>query len=180
MEIPPPRYREPVGGPPPIYIESSNHFDRFRNSGRPHAYASRFSPTLASIPMSIPESRQSIEDDHAPPPLPPPRFVPLGGPPPHAYPESLNRHSRNPSGGSWKTEASSFGSPRRSLERERPDNRRRTSDRTIKPERDEGYHSFDTNGYVSIGPQSLSSSKTGGSRKAVPRAGILPHLDSCS
>lgn len=151
MEIPRYSPREPGGGPPPIYIESSNHFDRTRGFGRSHAYSSRFSPTLASIPMSIPDNRLSIEDDLAPPPLPPPRFAPVGGPSPHGFPESMTRHSRIPSSGSWKTDASSFGSPGRSLEQERPDYRRRTSDRTIKPERDEGYHSFDTNVYVDSG-----------------------------
>lgn len=85
--------------------------------------------------MSIPDNRPIVEDDFAPPPLPPPRYV--GGPPFEQIQHSFaNRHNRELS------ETSSYGSLGQSPESDRPYFKRHTSDRTIKIDRDEGYHSL--------------------------------------
>ncbi|KAL7624092.1 hypothetical protein AAE478_005649 [Parahypoxylon ruwenzoriense] len=134
MEIPRYSPREPGGPPPAIYIEGASHFDHHGGSGRSRPQPSRFSPTLASIPMSIPNSHRLAEDD-APPPLPPPKFIPgLGQPGPV-------RHDRIPSidsNASWE-------SSRQDLEHDRPRFGRSDSDHpTIRPHRDEGYHSLNS------------------------------------
>ncbi|KAI0025231.1 hypothetical protein F4780DRAFT_420830 [Xylariomycetidae sp. FL0641] len=142
MEIPT-RYapREPGGPPPAIYIDSSNRFDHFGGSSR--SRPSNFSPTLASVPVSIPSSRHLAEDD-APPPLPPPRYAPimgLPGPP---------RHDRIPSLDS----STSWDSLKREVGHEQPRLGRRESDQgTSRPlHRDEGYHSLNST-YSSLGSQ---------------------------
>jgi hypothetical protein len=87
--------------------------------------------------MSI-RNRPSLEDDIAPPPLPPPRYVPVDPPFEFSQPSFANRHNRDLSGDS---QASSYGSVPHSPEPERPGFRRHASGKTIKPE-DEGYHSL--------------------------------------
>ncbi|KAI0136756.1 hypothetical protein BJ170DRAFT_29814 [Xylariales sp. AK1849] len=135
MEIPP-RYapREPGGGAPSISI---NRFDHYRDSSRTRPSPSRFSP--GSVPMSIRDNRPIREDDIAPPPLPPPRFAPTGPPFEHPQAPFANRHSRDLSRDS---ETSSYGMLGQSVEADRPDFKRHMSDRTIRPDRDEGYHSL--------------------------------------
>lgn len=137
MEIPTSRYapRDRGGPTPSIYIEHPSHFDhRFRSSGR----SQTISPSVASIPMTIPDTVRT-EDDIAPPPLPPPR-LPFGS---SGLPAEFlaGRHSRDQPGESWAS--SGFGSPGHDFER--LDYKRRISDRTIKSERDEGYHSLNSN-----------------------------------
>ncbi|KAH8677642.1 hypothetical protein BX600DRAFT_430977 [Xylariales sp. PMI_506] len=124
--------REPGGGMPSIYIEPSNHFDRYRETSRPRPYTSNFVP--GSIPMSIPDTR--TQDDIAPPPLPPPRFV--GQPYEHTQPAIGNRHNRDFS----RDSESSYGSLGQSPESERITFRKRTNDRNMRPDRDEGYSSL--------------------------------------
>ncbi|KAI1873748.1 uncharacterized protein JN550_003017 [Neoarthrinium moseri] len=115
--------REPGGATPSIYIESSNHF-----SNRPRPFASGFSP--GSIPMGIPK-RPQREDEIAPPPLPPPRFI--GEPP------SFANHNRDYSQGS----TSSYGSLDHSPKADRPGHGRYGTSKTMRLDRDEGYHSFE-------------------------------------
>ncbi|CAJ2504295.1 Uu.00g116890.m01.CDS01 [Anthostomella pinea] len=55
--------------------DGSKRFDQSGGSNRSRVPASNLSPALASIPMSIPHIRHLAEED-APPPLPPPRYVP--------------------------------------------------------------------------------------------------------
>jgi hypothetical protein len=104
--------REP-GGTPSIYLESSNrHYGE--NIPRPYEFA-------GSIPMGIPDKCHQTEDQIAPPPLPPPRYAPLG---------SANQHNRDIS----RESVSSYGSldsPELGQWARKPyDNR------------DEGYHSL--------------------------------------
>ncbi|KAI1780935.1 hypothetical protein F4818DRAFT_20947 [Hypoxylon cercidicola] len=134
MEIPRYAPREPGGTPPAIYIEGSKHFDHYGGSGRSHMQ-SRFSPTLASsTPMPISNSRRLAEDD-APPPLPPPRFLPgLVQPGPV-------RHDRIPSIDS----NASWDSTRQELEHDRPRFGKNDHDHgPMRPHRDEGYHSLNS------------------------------------
>src|SRR6266516_1258985 len=99
---------------PSICIEGSSPSDHFRYSSRPGAFSSKFSPTLPSIPMSIPGSSEL----EVPPPLPPPRR-PL-----------------DPEGGYSRREPSSaYGSLEASLKDDRPSFKAR-------PDRDEGYASL--------------------------------------
>ncbi|GAW15857.1 hypothetical protein ANO14919_052790 [Xylariales sp. No.14919] len=137
MEIPS-RYspREPGGPPPAIYIEDSGRFDRSGRFGqRPHA--SNFSPS--SIPMSIPNNRRIAEDD-APPPLPPPKYLPgmgLPGPPNHDRIPSIDSNA-------------SWDSSRRDSE---SDHLRFRKQEVGRPhQRDEGYHSMNST-FSSIGSQ---------------------------
>lgn len=136
MEIP--RYvpREPGGSPPAIYIQSSSHFDHYGGSGHSHMQ-SRFSPTLASsTPMPISNSRRLAEDD-APPPLPPPKYLP-GSVQPGTF-----RHDRIPSIDS----NASWDSTRQELEHDRPRFGRNDHDHDhgpMRPHRDEGYHSLNS------------------------------------
>ncbi|KAK6845330.1 c2h2 finger domain containing protein [Apiospora arundinis] len=118
--------------PPPIYID-----DRTRgNSGRGHSsYPSAFSPTLASNPMSIPNNRPRTENDIAPPPLPPPRYVPVDGP----SLEITRQPPRDNFEGSFKLGSRGFESPGHSLDTDGPNYMRRESLKSIK---DEGYHSL--------------------------------------
>ncbi|KAI6092921.1 hypothetical protein F4821DRAFT_113201 [Hypoxylon rubiginosum] len=134
MEIPRYAPREPGGSPPAIYIEGSNHFDHYAGSGRSHMQ-SRFSPALASsTPMAITNHRRIAEDD-APPPLPPPKFLPG-----LAQPGTF-RHDRIPSIDS----DASWGSTRQELEHERPRYGRNDHDHgPMRPQRDEGYHSLNS------------------------------------
>jgi hypothetical protein len=139
MEIPS-RYPRESGAPPPaIYIEESGRFDRSDRFGHPRYEASNFSPS--SIPMSIPNNRRIAEDD-APPPLPPPRFLPSMAPPAPLH------HDRFPSIDS----NAGWDSARRDSE---SDHIRFRKQEVIRPhQRDEGYHSMNSNlssiGYVGI------------------------------
>ncbi|GAP88586.1 putative C2H2 finger domain-containing protein [Rosellinia necatrix] len=126
MEIPS-RYspREP-GGPPAIYIQEMGRLDGPSRFGRPPPQGSSFSPS--SIPMSIPNNRRIAEDD-APPPLPPPRFVPGVGPP---GPQTHDRFPSIDSNASWEGSMRDSGGDH--LQFRKQDVRR--------PQRDEGYHSM--------------------------------------
>ncbi|CAJ2511693.1 Uu.00g073180.m01.CDS01 [Anthostomella pinea] len=138
MEIPSSRYapREPGGPPPAIYIDGSKRFNQPGGSNTSRVpSSSSLSPALASIPMSIPNNRHLAEDD-APPPLPPPRYVPIMGFP------GPPRHDRIPSidsSGSWD-------SPKRDAEVDRPRfGNQENEQRAARPNhRDEGYHSLNS------------------------------------
>ncbi|KAI0013163.1 hypothetical protein F4779DRAFT_625346 [Xylariaceae sp. FL0662B] len=135
MEIPSYAPREPGGGPPAIYIEGSKRLNHFGGPSRP----SEFSPSLASIPMSIPNSHRLAEDD-APPPLPPPKFIPgMGLPEP-------SRHDRVPSIDS----NASWDSSRRDWERFGRRDSEQGAVRLVP--RDEGYHSLNST-VSSVGSQ---------------------------
>jgi len=145
MEIPRYAPREPGGGPPSIYIDQASRIDRFGASRCSSSHSARFAPS--SIPMSIP-SRTIPEDDVAPPPLPPPRYIhDLGASfePRHQHTSSLD------SRGSWD-------SPSHSPDQDRPRFERKNSDTgTIRPmQKDEGYHS-------------LNSTASAGSQPSLPR-----------
>ncbi|KAI0853947.1 hypothetical protein F5Y00DRAFT_63160 [Daldinia vernicosa] len=134
MDIPRCAPREPRGSPPAIYIEGSSHLDHYAGSGRSHMQ-SRFQSSLASsTPMPISNSRRLAEDD-APPPLPPPKYLPgLGQPAP-------TRHDRIPSIDS----NASWDSTRQESEQDRPPYGRSDNDRGIgRSHRDEGYHSLNS------------------------------------
>ncbi|KAI1442485.1 hypothetical protein F5Y02DRAFT_261092 [Annulohypoxylon stygium] len=135
MDIP--RYvsREPGGSPPAIYIQGSNHFDHYGGSGRSHIQ-SGFSQTLASsTPMPI-SNRHRIAEDDAPPPLPPPKFIPGLG-----QPLQPTRHDRIPSIDS----NASWDSTRQDPEHDRPRFGRTDNEHGIvRPPRDEGYHSLNS------------------------------------
>lgn len=133
MEIPRYAPREPGGGAPSLYLDRSSRLDRFGAHGCSSASSARFAPS--SIPMSIP-SRPIPEDDIAPPPLPPPRFVTelhQQFEPGHQHTSSLDSRS-------------SWGSSGHSPDHERPRFERKNSDTgTIRPiQKDEGYHSLNT------------------------------------
>lgn len=136
MEDPPSR-----SGPPPIYIQQPpNHFDRSRGADGPRPYASAFSPSFASVPKAIP-GRYTTEDMKAPPPLPPPRFAPVNGllEPGSSY--NTPHHRRDESEESlrsFRSESSGFGS----MDVDPPSFMLKQSDETVKPDRDEGYHSL--------------------------------------
>lgn len=139
MDIPSRYAREPGAPPPAIYIEESARFDRSGRFGHPRSQASNFSPS--SIPMSIPNNRRIAEDD-APPPLPPPRFLPSMAPP---GPPNHDRFPSIDSNASWD-------GARRDVE---SDQIRFKKQEVIRPhQRDEGYHSMSSNlssiGYVDI------------------------------
>ncbi|KAI8634421.1 hypothetical protein F5Y19DRAFT_487830 [Xylariaceae sp. FL1651] len=134
MDIPS-RYspREPGGPPPAIYIEESGRYDKSGRFGKSRPQVSNFSPS--SIPMSIP-NRGRIAEDDAPPPLPPPRFLPsmgLPGPPNHDRFPSIDSNA------SWE-------GPRRDSEGDQLRYRRQDGDRIMgRPnQRDEGYHSLNS------------------------------------
>ncbi len=134
MEIPIPPSRYASAGDfnnplPPICDDS---FRSFEDSNRSIGFHSHLSPSSASRPMSI-QNRQSHID--APPPLPPPRLVPISGPVDPAYHQfkdqySRERHMDSPSGDSFGL---SFG--RHPFSSSRYDY--------------EGYQSFDSKRYVS-------------------------------
>ncbi|KAI0440395.1 hypothetical protein F4803DRAFT_471128 [Xylaria telfairii] len=130
MDIPS-RYspRERGGPPPAIYIEETSRFDRSGRFGHPRPQASNFSPS--SIPMSIPNNRRIAEDD-APPPLPPPRFLPgvaPPGPPVHDRVPSIDSNA-------------SWDSVRRDSENDHMRFRKQEFGRPH--QRDEGYHSMNS------------------------------------
>lgn len=129
MDIPS-RYspRERGGPPPAIYIEETSRFDRSGRFGHPRPHASNFSPS--SIPMSIPNNRRIAEDD-APPPLPPPRFLPgiAPGPPVHDRVPSIDSNA-------------SWDSVRRDSENDHMRFRKQEFGRPH--QRDEGYHSMNS------------------------------------
>ncbi|KAI5863540.1 hypothetical protein GGS23DRAFT_538817 [Durotheca rogersii] len=134
MEIPRYAPREPGGPPPAIYIEGASHFDHHGGPGRSRPQPSRYSPALASVPVSIPNLRRRAEDD-APPPLIPPKYIPG-----LEQPGSV-RHDRIPSVDS----NASWESSRHDLEHDRPRFGRCDSDQPIvRPHRDEGYHSLNS------------------------------------
>lgn len=137
MEIP--RYaqtpRESGGGPPAIYIERPSRFE----PGRPSMHSSGFSPS--SVPMPIPSNHHTAEDV-APPPLPPPKFLPGMAPPPLD-----TKHERGQSfdsNGSWD-------SPRQELDRSRLGFGREAGQHGAPrfPHKDEGYSSL--NSTISFG-----------------------------
>ncbi|KAI1339936.1 hypothetical protein F5Y15DRAFT_59644 [Xylariaceae sp. FL0016] len=157
MEIPS-RYapREPGGPPPTIYIEDSNRHSRFGTPGHSQ-FLSKFSPTLAaSIPMSIPN--RQLAEDAAPPPLPPPKFLPGMGP---SAPPEHNRIPSIDSNGSWD-------SPKRDGRSERSGfGRHETDSGSRRTHRDEGYHSLNS-------PYS-SLSTAPGSQDAAPKKLFMSH-----
>ncbi|KAL8403962.1 hypothetical protein RB594_009009 [Gaeumannomyces avenae] len=149
MEIPS-RHRSPPGGlpsMPSIFIGGSSPPRGRGGFGIPSSRPgfSNFSPPLStSIPMSIPNSRNFNEP---PPPLPPPRFVPIDGPTGDhpQYPEPYTRHNPSMSAGSG------YGSMVESVKREPgrwP---------PIKAERDEGYGSFSSMASSSRSQNSIPS-----------------------
>ncbi|KAI3323897.1 hypothetical protein HD806DRAFT_522432 [Xylariaceae sp. AK1471] len=84
--------------------------------------------------MSIPNNRRIAEDD-APPPLPPPKFLPGMGPP---GPPNHDRFPSIDSNASWE-------GMRRDSAGEQITFKRQDIDRTIgRPQRDEGYHSLNS------------------------------------
>ncbi|KAI1506355.1 hypothetical protein F5X99DRAFT_462 [Biscogniauxia marginata] len=135
MEIPRYAPREPGGPPPAIYIEGTNRYNQFGGSTRSRMPSSKFSPTLASVPMSIPNNRHLAEDD-APPPLPPPKYVPISG---LAGPPSHDRIPSIDSNASWD-------SPRRDVENDGSRLSRIENDQGFmrRQHRDEGYHSLNS------------------------------------
>lgn len=146
MEIPRYAPREPGGGPPSIYIDHSSRLDRLGASRCSPSQSSGFAPS--SIPMSIP-GRPLSEDLRAPPPLPPPRYLPelnSSFEPRHQHTSSLD------SRGSWD-------SPSHSPDQDRPRFERKNSDAgTIRPmQKDEGYHSLN------------STTSSTGSQPSLPR-----------
>lgn len=84
--------------------------------------------------MSIP-NRPRTENEIAPPPLPPPRYVPVDGPPL----DSSRQPPRDHFEGSFKLGSRGFESPGHSLDIDGPNYMRRESVKSIK---DEGYHSL--------------------------------------
>lgn len=135
MAIPGYAPREPGGGTPSIYNEHSNPFERYHNeSSRPRPFTSDFTP--GSMAMGITNRRPQTEDQIAPPPLPPPKYVG----PMHERPESSMRphHDHKPFASS--AEPSSFDSFGHS-----PRNERRVPHKSYSRtglDRDEGYHSL--------------------------------------
>lgn len=111
-------------------ICNDDHFRPFESASRSNTFHDALSPASASRPMSI-QSRQSHID--APPPLPPPRYVPIAGPidPQYQFKDqySRDRNVDSPSGDSFDM---SFG--RRPFSSSRHD--------------DEGYQSLDSSRYV--------------------------------
>ena len=111
-------------------ICNDDHFRPFESASRSTPFHDGLSPASASRPMSI-QSRQSHID--APPPLPPPRYVPIAGPidPQYQFKDQYSRERNvdSPSGDSFDM---SFG--RRPFSSSRHD--------------DEGYQSLDSSRYV--------------------------------
>jgi len=84
MEIPPRRSPREAAAMPSIYIENARSPKVFGSSGRsPH------SASLSSRPMAISKDRSAMAG--APPPLPPPQFVPVDGPHSDQYVQHLQR-----------------------------------------------------------------------------------------
>lgn len=141
MDIPSRYSREPGAPPPPIYNDEPGRFDIPGRFGHPRHPSSNFSPS--SVPMSIPNNRRIAEDD-APPPLPPPKFLPGLGPP---GPLNHDRFPSIDSNASWE-------GVRRDSESEQM--RFRKQNVTPLHHRDEGYHSmnspFSSIRYVFSGP----------------------------
>src|SRR5262245_58892361 len=111
----PPQYREPAPALPSIIVPHADH--RFR--GHPDIPYSR------SAAMSIP----GIEPrDEVPPPLPPPRILPLDGAPTAPHPEDMRDR------GDYATSAASYtsgyGSLASSFVDERPSYKRRDTNST--------------------------------------------------
>ncbi|KAK8086782.1 hypothetical protein PG994_001756 [Apiospora phragmitis] len=84
--------------------------------------------------MSIP-NRPRTENETAPPPLPPPRYVPVDGPQPDRNHQAPRDHYE----GSFKLGSRGFESPGHSLDVDGPNYMRRESVKSVK---DEGYHSL--------------------------------------
>lgn len=130
MDIP---YQSPRGHAlPPIYVDGPNPPDRYQ-SPRHHRLNSKFSPTLPTIPNSIPTGVDIPGSDrydfHVPPPLPPPRY-PMG-----QAPTDYRESHRN--GFSVSSFAESLYD-----EEDSPNYKRRESNGTIVGEKDEGYSSL--------------------------------------
>jgi hypothetical protein len=130
MEIPS-RHDTIGGGLPSIYIErggSSRDYGHYARSG----FSSRFSPTLPTIPMSIPGQDSQMD---VPPPLPPPRFVP-----------DLNDRSdyARDHGRYEKRQLADSLDDGTSWHEDGPDFNPKDRHAAIKAERDEGYASLST------------------------------------
>ncbi|KAI1438948.1 hypothetical protein GGR50DRAFT_685030 [Xylaria sp. CBS 124048] len=99
--------------------------------------------------MSIPNNRRLAEDD-APPPLPPPRYVPGTGPSGPPKPENFSPYDSN----------AGWGSMRRDGESDQSWFRKQSTDRSVgRPhQRDEGYYSLNST-VSSIGSQDLLPKK---------------------
>lgn len=132
----------------PITPTSLYDDDRYSASHRPFGAHGPFNPnydrTLSSVGMGIPNAPSH---DIPPPPLPPPRFVPVAGPQP-THDDFYNRQrkqSYNDSffGGSSESVYGSFGQSWKSrpAQDEVPDYTRRESNTTLTG-RDEGYSSL--------------------------------------
>lgn len=143
MDIPSRYSREPGAPPPPIYNDEPGRFDRSGRFGHPRHPASNFSPS--SVPMSIPNNRRIAEDD-APPPLPPPKFLPGLGPP---GPLNHDRFPSIDSNASWE-----------GVRRDSESEQIRFGKQHVTPlhQRDEGYHSMNSP-FSSIGSQDSLSKK---------------------
>ncbi|KAH6657618.1 hypothetical protein BKA67DRAFT_193710 [Truncatella angustata] len=135
MAIPTWAPREPGGG----HTERSHPFERYSASHSQPFTSSNFAP--GSMAMGIPNHRQT-EDDIAPPPLPPPRYV---GPGPMPEPSRFPTPDRRNGGFSLESQTSSLDSLGH-------------SPRGFRKEfhRDEGYHSISSN----LGQSQDAASKT--------------------
>lgn len=71
MDIPHRGARPSMALLPAIRVHDSNSPDRFRPSSRFSSFSATSSPPSTSVPMPIPNARESV-----PPPLPPPRYLP--------------------------------------------------------------------------------------------------------
>lgn len=182
MEIP--RYNlahRPSVDLPEIYIHGSNPSDRFRSPSRSGSFNSRFSPTISSNAMPIPNARASSP----PPPLPPPKYPELGISGEGGKPDLPWQWGNPKEDSSWGRISSvnpgsslygSFASGGKSLTEERPEMDRRSSSastiksisgvdtrRDIFPRIDEGY-------------ASLSNTSVGSSLSVLPLLQIEFHV----
>lgn len=128
----PPQHREPPPGLPSIRVPvSADHFRRHA-----HSHLNDDMPFGRSVAMSIPGIE--VRED-APPPLPPPRMLPMEGAPYETYEHKKNKREYGHSISS-SSAASGYGSMDSSFRSDRVDYRRRrdTGDSGI---HDEGYSS---------------------------------------
>jgi hypothetical protein len=154
--------------PLPPYPHDSNHPDRFRISSRSTSYNSMPSPISSSFAMTIPKSREGVD---APPPLPPPQYIPDladgGCNGPDIAWRMQNQHGET---NDWGRSISSVqpGSSlhgnftRRSIKDERPDYLRRgDSNLTMRSAgaRDHSYSRIDE-GYNSMSGTSIGSNRS--------------------
>jgi len=162
METP---HRGARPGLPEIYVHDSNPSSRYRTSSRSSPYNSPPLP-VSSMPVSIPGAR-----DPAPPPLPPPRYLPDiadgGNNGPDLAWKWGNSHEDD---GNWARPMASIqpGSSllgsfakRSSMAEERPTYGRRTSSNSTLRSAAAGEHSFPRidEGYASLSGTSIGSNK---------------------